>query len=221
MRVVVVEDSVLLREGLGRLLTEAGHEVVGELADADPLDACVSSTRPDLVVLDVRLPPGFRDEGVKAAARLVDSPDPPAVLLLSQYVERRHAVDLLMRETGGFGYLLKDRVVDVAEFLDAVQRIGAGETVVDPVVVRQLLSRVRHPLDRLTPREEEVLRLMAEGRSNRWIAERLVVSDGAIEKHISNIFTKLDLSPDDGSEHRRVRAVLMWLDGSAALGSRA
>lgn len=221
MRVVVVEDSVLLREGLGRLLTEAGHEVVGELADADPLDACVSSTRPDLVVLDVRLPPGFRDEGVKAAARLVDSPDPPAVLLLSQYVERRHAVDLLMRETGGFGYLLKDRVVDVAEFLDGVQRIGAGETVVDPVVVRQLLSRVRHPLDRLTPREEEVLRLMAEGRSNRWIAERLVVSDGAIEKHISNIFTKLDLSPDDGSEHRRVRAVLMWLDGSAALGSRA
>lgn len=166
----------------------------------------------DLVILDVRLPPSFSDEGIRAAAELLDADVGVAVLLLSQYVERRHAIDLLAHETRGLGYLLKDRVVDVADFLDTVSRVAQGENVIDPVVVRQLLARVRDPLTRLTPRETEVLGLMAEGRSNRWIAGHLVVSDGAVEKHITNIFMKLDLTPDDGDDHRRVKAVLMRLD---------
>ena len=215
MKIVVVEDSVLLRAGLLRLLADAGHDVVASLGSAEELFDAVDERRPDLALLDVRLPPGFQDEGVVAAKRLMERSGGPAVLLLSQHVERRHAVDLMTRDAGGFGYLLKDRVVDVADFLDAVERVGAGDHVIDPVVVRQLLSRVRDPLLRLTPRESEVLGLMAEGRSNRWIADHLVVSAGAVEKHITNIFLKLDLPPDDDTEHRRVRAVLMWLDHRA------
>jgi DNA-binding NarL/FixJ family response regulator len=216
MKIIVVEDSVLLRAGLVRLLAEAGHDVVADVDRADDLVDLVTERDADLVILDVRLPPDFTDEGVRAAGHLLDHSPQVAILLLSQYVERRHAVDLLGRSTTGLGYLLKDRVIDVGEFLDEVDRVGSGESVIDPVVVRQLFSRVRSPLSRLTPREREVLGLMAEGRSNRWIADDLVVSDGAVEKHITNILMKLDLSPDDDTEHRRVKAVLMWLDHEAA-----
>ena len=216
MRIVIVEDSVLLRAGLVRLFAEAGHSVVAELGSTDGLPAIVESERPDLVVLDVRLPPSFGDEGVRAAVHLVEQGFEVPILLLSQHVERRHAVDLLGRSGHGVGYFLKDRVLDVGEFLVNIARVAAGENVVDPVVVRQLFSSVRDPLERLTPREREVLGLMAEGRSNGAIADELVVSAGAVEKHISSIFVKLDLPPEDGAAHRRVRAVLMWLDGRTA-----
>ena len=211
MRIVIVEDSVLLREGIVRLLNESGHEVVGQLVDAEALLASVDELRPDLVVLDVRLPPTFTDEGIRAAVALrAASPSQP-ILVLSQYVEERYATELLASDSQGVGYLLKERVADVGDFVDACQRVAAGGTVLDPEVVAQLLARRgRGPFDDLTPREREVLGLMAEGRSNTGIARHLVVSDGAVEKHISSIFSKLGLATSD-TEHRRVLAVLQFL----------
>lgn len=210
MRVLVVEDSVLLRAGLVRLLEEAGHEVVGERGDVSDLEQVVTALRPDLLLLDVRLPPTFTTEGLQAARRLRAAGDDVAVLVLSHYVEAAEAVDLVAGEQGGLGYLLKDRVADVADFLDAVEAVGRGGTVIDPEVVRQLVSRRRDPLEALTPREREVLDLMAQGFSNGEIARRLVVSDGAVEKHISSILAKLDLTGAEGV-HRRVQAVLTYL----------
>ena len=210
MRVVIAEDSVLLREGLVRLLDGAGMRVVAAVADADDLLRAVAAHRPDLAVVDVRMPPTHTDEGLRAALVLRREWPDVAVLVLSQYVEERYAVDLLSADTRGVGYLLKDRVADVAEFLDALRRVAAGGTALDPEVVTQLLVRRDDPLRRLTPREREVLRLMAEGRSNSAIAAELVVTAGAVEKHVNNILTKLDLPPDD-SDHRRVLAVLRFL----------
>jgi DNA-binding NarL/FixJ family response regulator len=211
MRIVIVEDSVLLREGIVRLLNESGHDVVAQLVDAHALLGSVTELRPDLVVLDVRLPPTFTDEGIQAAVALrAASPSQP-ILVLSQYVEERYATELLASDSQGVGYLLKERVADVGDFVDACQRVAAGGTVLDPEVVAQLLARRRRgPFDDLTPREREVLGLMAEGRSNTGIARHLVVSDGAVEKHISSIFSKLGLATSD-TEHRRVLAVLQYL----------
>lgn len=212
MRVVIAEDSVLLREGISRLLGEYGHEVVDALGDAGGLLAAVDAHRPDLVIVDVRMPPTHTDEGLRAAVELrAVRPDVP-VLVLSQYVEERYATDLLASGATAVGYLLKERVADVRDFVQSAERVAAGGTALDPEVVAQLLvrSRRREPLDSLTPREREVLSLMAEGRSNGAIADTLVVSAGAVEKHISSILTKLDLPPSD-SEHRRVMAVLAYL----------
>jgi DNA-binding NarL/FixJ family response regulator len=211
MRIVLAEDSVLLREGVARLLSEYGHEVVAGLSDAAGLTECVVQHAPDLVIVDVRMPPTHTDEGLRAAVELREVRPGTKVLVLSQYVEERYAADLLASGSEGLGYLLKERVADVREFVDACQRVAAGGTVLDPEVVSQLLVRARRqPLDALSPREREVLSLMAEGRSNSAIAERMVVSAGAVEKHISSIFMKLDLPPSD-SEHRRVLAVLRYL----------
>lgn len=212
MRIVIAEDSVLLREGISRLLSDYGHEVVAALADAEGLDVAVDEHRPDLVLLDVRMPPTHTDEGLRAAVALRGRlPDLP-VLVLSQYVEERYATDLLAMGNAGIGYLLKERVADVRQFIDAAVRVAQGGTALDPEVVGQLLvrSRRREPLDTLTPREREVLGLMAQGLSNTAIAEALVVSAGAVEKHISSIFTKLELPPSE-TEHRRVLAVLRYL----------
>ena len=214
MRVVIADDSVLLREGIARLLAEGGIEVAARAGDAESLLHVVEVERPDLAVIDVRMPPGHRDEGLRAAIEIRRRWPAVALLVLSQFVEERYAAELLSGETTGVGYLLKDRVADVAEFLDAVERVAGGGTVIDPDVVRQLLARTRKsdPLARLTPREKEVLGLMAEGRSNSAIAERLVVSAGAVEKHVSNIFMKLDLPPDDERHQRRVMAVVHYLN---------
>jgi DNA-binding NarL/FixJ family response regulator len=211
VRVVIAEDSGLLREGLSRLLADAGFEVVAAVGDGPGLIRAAQEHRPDVAVVDVRMPPGYRDEGLKAAiearARVPGLP----VLVLSQYVEERYASELLGGDTLAVGYLLKERVADVAEFIDALHRVADGGTVLDPEVVAQLLARRRAgPLDGLTPREREVLGLMAEGRSNAGIAQALVVSEGAVEKHISSIFSRLGLAPTD-TEHRRVLAVLTWL----------
>lgn len=213
MRIVIAEDSVLLRAGLTRLLTDNGHDIVAAVGDADALLSTVERTTPDLAVVDVRMPPTHTDDGLRAAMEIRRSWPSVGILVLSQYVEERYASDLLASETGGVGYLLKDRIADVEEFLDAVRRVGDGGAVLDPEVVAQILarSRRRDPLEALSPREREVLGLMAEGRSNSAIAEALVVSDGAVEKHVSNIFTKLDLAPAPG-DHRRVLAVLRWLE---------
>jgi DNA-binding NarL/FixJ family response regulator len=212
--VVIADDSVLLREGIARLLAEGGIEVAARAGDAESLLHVVEVERPDLAVIDVRMPPGHRDEGLRAAIEIRRRWPAVALLVLSQFVEERYAAELLSGETTGVGYLLKDRVADVAEFLDAVERVAGGGTVIDPDVVRQLLARTRKsdPLARLTPREKEVLGLMAEGRSNSAIAERLVVSAGAVEKHVSNIFMKLDLPPDDERHQRRVMAVVHYLN---------
>jgi DNA-binding NarL/FixJ family response regulator len=209
---VIAEDSVLLREGLTRLLAEAGMDVVAAVADAEQLLRVVGAEQPDVVVADVRMPPTHRDEGVRAALVIRRSWPKVAVLLLSQYVEERYATELLAGDTRGVGYLLKDRVADVEEFVEALRRVGAGGTALDPEVVTQLLarSRRRHPLEGLTQRERQVLQLMAEGRSNGAIAGQLVVTEGAVEKHVSSIFTKLDLSPAE-TDHRRVLAVLRYL----------
>ena len=212
MRIVIAEDSVLLREGITRLLAEYGHEVVDALGDATGLAASVEHHQPDLVIVDVRMPPTNTDEGLRAAVALRrDRPATP-VLVLSQYVEERYATELLAMGTVGVGYLLKERVADVREFVEAARRVADGGTALDPEVVSQLLvrSRRREPLDALTAREREVLSLMAQGLSNAAIAEALVVSAGAVEKHISSIFLKLDLPPSE-HEHRRVLAVLRYL----------
>ncbi|MEV0346343.1 response regulator transcription factor [Nonomuraea sp. NPDC050680] len=211
MRVVLAEDSVLLREGLVRLLDAAGMRVVAAVDEAEGLLRAAEEHLPDLVVTDVRMPPTHTDEGLRAALVLRrEHPDMP-VLVLSQYVEERYAARLLASATGGVGYLLKDRVADVTDFIDALRRVAAGGTALDPEVVAQLLLRGHSdPLDRLTPREGEVLKLMAEGRSNAGIGQELVLSEGAVGKHIGNIFTKLDLSPAEG-DHRRVLAVLRFL----------
>ncbi|MFJ7197569.1 MULTISPECIES: response regulator [unclassified Streptomyces] len=211
LRVVLAEDSVLLREGLTGLLGRFGHEVVAAVGDAEALVAAVDRHAPDIVVTDVRMPPGFQDEGLHAAVRLRERQPALPVLVLSQYVQRAYAADLLDSGDGsGVGYLLKDRVGQVEEFIDALREVADGGTVVDPEVVRQLLRRRRDPLERLTAREREVLALVAQGRSNGSIAHELVVSEAAVGKHIGNILAKLDLPPADET-HRRVLAVLTFL----------
>jgi len=213
MRVVVADDAVLLREGLVRLLTENGHEVVAVVGDGPSLVRAVVAHRPEVSIVDVRMPPSHTDEGLRAAVEARQLVPGSPVLVLSQYVEVSYADDLLADRRGGVGYLLKDRVAEIAEFLDALGRVAGGGTVLDPEVVAQLVTRRgRAPLDALTPREREVLALMAEGRSNTAIARKLVVTDGAVEKHVKNIFTKLDLPPDE-EQHRRVLAVLTYLGG--------
>ncbi|GAA2390494.1 response regulator transcription factor [Streptomyces glaucosporus] len=208
---MLAEDGVLLREGLVGLLGRCGHEVVAAVGDAGALIAAVGEHAPDIVVTDVRMPPGFQDEGLHAAVRLRERTPTLPVLVLSQYVQRTYASELLDSGDGtGVGYLLKDRVGRVGQFVDALCEVAAGGTVVDPEVVRQLLRRRRDPLERLTPREREVLALIAEGRSNGAIARELVVSEAAVGKHIGSIFTKLDLPPADET-HRRVLAVLAYL----------
>lgn len=213
MRIVIAEDSTLLRAGIERILTDFGHEVVAGVSDATNLLHIVNELRPDLAIVDVRMPPTFTDEGIRAAALLrKQNPESP-VLVLSHYVEERYAAELIASDTRGFGYLLKDRVADVPAFVDAVEVVGKGGTVLDPEVVSQILvrSRQRSALDGLTPRETDVLQLMAEGRTNSAIATSLNVSVGSAEKHIASIFTKLGLAPDDG-ENRRVLAVLRYLE---------
>ncbi|WP_277347708.1 response regulator transcription factor [Streptomyces barkulensis] len=217
MRVVIAEDSVLLREGLTRLLGDRGHEVVAGVGDGEALVKVVGELAdagelPDVVVADVRMPPSHTDEGLRAAVRLRACHPALAVLVLSQYVEEQYATELLAGSGRGVGYLLKDRVADVREFADAVVRVARGGTALDPEVVAQLLGRSRRQdvLAGLTPREREVLGLMAEGRTNSAIARQLVVSDGAVEKHVGNIFLKLGLAPG-GEDHRRVLAVLTYL----------
>ncbi|SNX61828.1 LuxR family two component transcriptional regulator [Streptomyces sp. TLI_55] len=211
LRIVLAEDSVLLRDGLVGLLTRFGYEVVAAVGDADALLAAVAEHTPDVVVTDVRMPPGFQDEGLHAAVKLREERPGLPVLVLSQYVQRAYAAELLDSGDGtGVGYLLKDRVGQVEEFVAALREVAAGGTVVDAEVVRQLLRRRRDPLARLTPREREVLALMAEGKSNGAIAKALVVSEAAVGKHIGSILTKLDLPPADDT-HRRVLAVLAYL----------
>ncbi|MEV6394917.1 response regulator transcription factor [Streptomyces sp. NPDC051907] len=211
LRVVLAEDSVLLREGLTGLLTRFGHETVAAVGDADALSEAVLAHEPDIVVTDVRMPPGFQDEGLRAAIALRARRPSLPVLVLSQYVQRSYASELLDTGDGtGVGYLLKDRVGQIEEFVDALTRVAAGGTVVDPEVVRQLLRRRRDPLAALTPREREVLGLVAEGRSNAAIARALVVTEAAVGKHIGNILAKLDLPPAEET-HRRVLAVLAYL----------
>jgi DNA-binding NarL/FixJ family response regulator len=203
---------VLLRAGLTKLLAAAGIEVLAAVGDAEELLAAVPEHKPDVVIADVRMPPTHTDEGIRAALVIRRQWPEVAVLVLSQYVEERYAADLLSANTSSIGYLLKDRVADVGEFLSALRRVADGGTALDPEVVAQLLLRRRSdPLDRLTPREHEVLRRMAEGRSNAAIAQQLVITDSAVAKHINNIFAKLDLHPGDG-DHRRVLAVLRFLD---------
>ena len=213
LRIVLAEDAVLLRAGLVSLLERFGHTVVAAVGDAGSLLDTARAHRPDLVITDVRMPPGYADEGLRAAVALRAGDPGAAVLVLSQYTATAYAAELLgPAGRAGVGYLLKDRVGDIDDFADVVSRVAAGETVIDPDVVRQLLARQRatDPLDRLTPREREVLALMAEGRSNAAIARMLVVSDAAVAKHIGNIFMKLDLpGAEDG--HRRVLAVLTYL----------
>jgi DNA-binding NarL/FixJ family response regulator len=218
VRVVIAEDSVLLRDGLTRLLTDRGHDVVAGVGDAVALVRVVGEmaregSLPDVVVADVRMPPTHTDEGVRAAVQLRRDHPELGVLVLSQYVEERYATELLAGSSRGVGYLLKDRVAEVREFVDAVVRVAAGGTALDPEVVAQLLGRSRkqYVLAGLTPREREVLGLMAEGRTNSAVAKQLVVSDGAVEKHVSNIFLKLGLAPSEG-DHRRVLAVLTYLN---------
>ena len=213
MRVVIADDSVLLREGIGRLLAEGSIEVAAGVGDADALIHAIEEAQPDLAIVDVRMPPTHRDEGLRAAIEIRRRWPDVALLVLSQFVEERYAIELIAGDTRSLGYLLKDRVADVEEFLDAVRRVADGGTALDPEVVRQLLARSRqaNPLAELTRKEREVLALMAEGRSNAAIAETLVVTMGAVEKHVANIFMKLDLPPDDDQRHRRVVAVVQYL----------
>ena len=213
MRVVVADDSTLLREGVVRLLQEAGLEVVGQAADGEDLLRKVRAHKPDVAVVDVRMPPTHTDEGLRAAREIRDELPDVGVLVLSQYVEVAYARELLAESAEGLGYLLKDRVADVDSLADAVRRVGSGGSALDPEVVSSMLGRARRddPLEDLTPREREVLALMAEGRSNGAIATELVVTERAVEKHVTGIFSKLDL-PSGGADHRRVLAVLRFID---------
>ncbi len=213
MRVAIAEDSVLLREGLARLLEEAGFDVVAQCEDAESLQRKVGSHDLDIAIVDIRLPPTHTDEGLRAAIEIRKTHPEVAVLVLSQYVEPGLAMKLLADSAERTGYLLKDRISDVDEFLDAVRRVVAGGSAIDPQIVSTMLGRQRtgDPLEELTPREREVLELMATGSSNAGIAERLVISVGAVEKHVSSLFAKLGL-PSSGSESRRVLAVLLYLD---------
>lgn len=213
MRVLIVEDSVLLRAGVARLLQDEDITVVAEAADAESFRREWEAHRPDLSIVDVRMPPTHTDEGIRASVELrADHPD-AKILVLSQYVEERYAKELLADGRGGVGYLLKERIADVSEFVDAVERVANGGTALDPEVVAQLFARRRSPIDDLTSRESEVLALMAQGFTNRAVADQLVVSDGTIEKHTSSIFSKLGLEQST-TDHRRVLAVLRWLDES-------
>jgi DNA-binding NarL/FixJ family response regulator len=214
VRVAIADDSVLLREGLARLLEEAGMEVVSQSGDAEDLLRKVGGHKPDVAITDIRMPPTQTDEGLRAAQRIRQEHPGVGVLVLSQYVDDGYAVELLGDSADGVGYLLKDRVSDVERFVEAVRTVAAGGSVLDPEVVAQLLGRRRGdgPLDRLTPREREVLGLMAEGRSNAAIAAELVVTERAVEKHVTSIFSKLDL-PAREHDHRRVLAVLTYLEG--------
>jgi DNA-binding NarL/FixJ family response regulator len=212
MRAVIADDSTLLREGLARLLAEAGIEVVGQAGDADELMLKVRAYKPDVAIVDIRMPPTQTDEGIRAARRIRANHPGTGVLVLSQHVAHTYAVELLADSAEGLGYLLKDRVSDVAEFTAAVRRVGEGGSALDPLVVTELVGRSRadDPIDRLSPREREVLELMAEGRTNQAIGRRLFISPRAVEKHVTNIFTKLRL-PAAPEDHRRVLAVLRFL----------
>jgi DNA-binding NarL/FixJ family response regulator len=211
VRVVIAEDLALLRDGLTRLLRDNGFEVVAAVEDADALLRVIATEKPEVAIVDIRLPPSFRDEGVRAALEARRRAPDTAILVVSQYVEQTYATELLADGRGGVGYLLKDRIMDVCDFVDAVRRVAEGGTALDPEVVAQLFARQqRGPLERLTPRELEVLGLMAEGRSNAGIAETLVLTVGAVEKHVASILAKLRLPPSE-SDHRRVLAVLTYL----------
>jgi DNA-binding NarL/FixJ family response regulator len=212
VRVLIAEDLALLRDGLTRLLRDNGFDVVDAVADGDALVHAARRERPDIAIVDIRLPPNFRDEGLRAALELRRSMPEMAILVVSQYVEHTYATELLAEGGGGLGYLLKDRILKVDDFVDAVRRVAEGGTALDPEVVAQLFSRRRSqgPLEHLTPREREVLELMAEGRSNAAIADGLVLTVGAVEKHIASIFAKIGL-PQSGTDHRRVLAVLTYL----------
>ena len=214
MRVVIAEDLALLRDGLMRLLRDNGFEVVAAVRDGDALVHAVAREQPEVAIVDIRLPPSFRDEGLRAALELRERHPDTAILVVSQYVEPTYATELLADGRGGVGYLLKDRVMEVTDFVDAVRRVAKGGTALDPEVVAQLFSRRRAdgPLEGLTPREREVLGLMAEGRSNAAIADELVLTVGAVEKHVANIFMKLRLPPSE-TDNRRVLAVLAYLQG--------
>jgi DNA-binding NarL/FixJ family response regulator len=212
MRVVLAEDSLLLRAGIARLLEDAGIEVVGQAADLDEVLRKVRAHKPDVAIVDIKMPPTQTDEGLQAAQTIRSELPGTAVLVLSQYVEKDYAVELLAESAEGVGYLLKDRVADIERFIDAVRRVADGGSVLDPAVVSRMLTRRSvSPLDDLTPREREVLALMAEGRSNHSIAAELVVSERAVEKHVSAIFAKLEI-PATGQDHRRVLAVLAFLN---------
>lgn len=210
MRIVIAEDSTLFREGLARLLADAGHDVVAKTSDVVSLAAAVDECQPDLVIIDIRMPPDYTDDGARAARILRQQHPTLGIVLLSQHLETRHSVDLV--KSGHFGYLLKDRAFDVDDFLDALRRVAAGGSALDPEVVATLLGPARHndPLDRLTPRERDVLALMAEGRTNAGIAARLWLTDRTVETHVTSIMAKLDLY-ESRQEHRRVLAVLTWL----------
>jgi DNA-binding NarL/FixJ family response regulator len=215
IRTIVADDSVLLRDGVVRLLSDSGFDVVAAVGDAQALLDAATEQSPDLCIVDVRMPPTHTDEGLRAAIEIKRRSPDIAVLVLSQYVEERYAGELLTGNVSGVGYLLKDRVIDVDDFLSSLRRVAAGGSAVDTEVISQILGRSRNraEIDRLTPREREVLTLMAEGLSNAGIADRLVISAGAVEKHISNVFMKLGLEPEEGA-HRRVLAVLTYLRGA-------
>jgi DNA-binding NarL/FixJ family response regulator len=212
VRVVIADDSVLLREGLARVLTEGGFEIVAQAANADELRKAVRGFKPDIAIVDVRMPPTHTDEGARAAVEIRAEQPEVAILVLSQVIEAAHAMQLFSERPEGFGYLLKDRVLEIDDFLESVRRVGRGGTAIDPEVIGQLVGRRRDdgPLDELTAREREVLELMAQGLSNRGICEKLVISPKTVETHVNSIFLKLDLMPAQ-DEHRRVLAVLAFL----------
>jgi len=214
VRIVIAEDNVILRDGLAQLLIERGNEVCAAVGNAEALEAAVDEHRPDVAIIDIRMPPSFTDEGLVAAVALRRRRPETGVMVFSQWVETRYAAELLADRASGVGYLLKDRVADVGEFVEALARVAAGGTALDPEVITQLMgaSKRRTSLDRLTPREREVLALMAQGLTNSAVASKLTVSERVVEKHVGNVFAKFDLPPSD-AQHRRVLAVLEYLDG--------